>query len=120
MGGGHCLHKKFKNLLPKPCRNCRWRRCIDKSSLYWKTVQFDKFNCRVKTRVTKLAATNMTMTTVTTITFSVVDAKRYLMCQLVLEILTNWLQQDLRSKITRSFCTDAVVPAWVRRQSELK
>jgi hypothetical protein len=43
-----------------------------------------------------------------------------LMCQLVLEILTNWLHQDSWWRITRSSCTGAVVPAWVRQQSELK
>jgi hypothetical protein len=56
----------------------------------------------------------MTMTSVTTITFSAVDARRYLMYQHVLEILTNWLQQDSWSKITRSFCTDAVANAQVK------
>ena len=116
MGVGPCLHKRFWNLLPKPCRSCRWPRCTDKSSLFWKTAQFDKFSCQVKTRATKSTAISVIM--VITITFSAVTARRYLMYQLVLEILTNWLQQDSWSRITRSFCTGAVASAWMKIRNE--
>lgn len=53
MQDARCLLKKFWRLLPEQCHNCRWPRCTDKSSLYLKTVQFDKCNCQGKTRATR-------------------------------------------------------------------